>query len=218
MNKSESIGNLTTALIAAQSRFTSVKFNKVNPHFKRGYADLTAIIETTRPALIENGLAVMQFPSADGAAVHVETVLSHKSGEWVSGTTTVTASKPDAQGVGAAITYAKRYGLSAILCISAEEDDDGNDASAPPPAQRQAAPRAPEPKAQSAKVRFANAVKEWSGVNAEDVGDACKAVAAFAKITLDKTTTDAQFETLCGGVLSRMSSGLTFAEFTKEPK
>jgi hypothetical protein len=217
MNKSDSIGNLTTALIAAQSRFTSVKFNKINPHFKRGYADLTAIIETTRPALIENGLAVMQFPSADGAAVHVETVLSHKSGEWVSGTTTVTASKPDAQGVGAAITYAKRYGLAAILCISAEEDDDGNDASAPPPGQRQAARQDPKPATETPKARFAGLVKGWSGCAPEDLRAACLEVAKFAKIDL-ATATDAQFETLCAGVKSRMESGMTFADFVKEPR
>lgn len=219
MEKSESISELSAALGKAQSEFRPIKFNKINPHFKRGYADLTAIIEATRPALFANGLAVMQLPSADGAVVHVETILTHKSGQWVSGRTSLNATKADAQGMGAAITYGKRYGLSAILCVSTEEDDDGNGASEPPPAQRQAASR-PEPKADAPAKRFAVLVRTWAGIKPEDKDDhraACLEVAKFAKIDLAKAT-DEQFETLCAGVQKRMESGLAFADFVKEPK
>lgn len=217
MEKSESISELSAALGKAQAEFRPIKFNKINPHFKRGYADLTAIIEATRPALFANGLAVMQLPSADGSVVHVETILTHKSGQWVSGRTSLNATKADAQGMGAAITYGKRYGLSAILCVSTEEDDDGNAASEPPPARREAAPRAPETKTETPKARFAGLVKGWSGCAPEDLKAACLTVAKFAKIDL-ATATDAQFETLCAGVQTRIDSGMTFADFAKEPK
>lgn len=218
MEKSESISELSAALGKAQAEFRPIKFNKINPHFKRGYADLTAIIEATRPALFANGLAVMQLPSADGAVVHVETILTHKSGQWVSGRTSLNATKADAQGMGAAITYGKRYGLSAILCVSTEEDDDGNSASEPPPSRREAAPREqPKPATETPKSRFIGLVRAWSGAAPEDMKAACAEVGKFAKIDL-KTATDEQFETLCAGVQKRMDSGLAFADFVKEPK
>lgn len=217
MDKSETITDLVSALAVAQGQFSVLAYNKSNPHFKSRYADLTAVIAATRPALAANGLAVMQFPSADGAVVSVETVLSHKSGQWVSGRTTLTASKADAQGVGAAITYAKRYGLSAILCVSSEEDDDGNGAVDAPPARREAAPRAETKPEGSPKMDFIAAVKAWSGAAPEDMKAACKAVADFAKIDLAKAT-DADFVKLCGGVKARVDGGLSFADFVKEPK
>ena len=59
----------------------------------------------------------------------VETVLAHESGEWISGELLLPLTKADAQGVGSAITYGRRYGLAAIVGIVADEDDDGNAAS-----------------------------------------------------------------------------------------
>jgi len=57
--------------------------------------------------------------------VEVETMLTHKSGEFMSETLRLPVGKWDAHGIGSAITYARRYGLMSLLGI-ATDDDDGN--------------------------------------------------------------------------------------------
>lgn len=215
MNKSETIGELATALAKAQMGFAPIGFNKFNPHFKRGYADLIAIINATRPALAENGLAVAQFPSADGPVVTVETVLTHSSGQWIGGVTSLTASKADAQGIGAAITYGKRYGMSSILNVAADEEDDGNAASDPPPPQRAAPKQDPKPSSDSPKVRFFNAVVKWSGAAPEDRKAACAAVAKKCGVDLSGAT-DAQYEKMCSEVGEAVAASESFLDFTAE--
>lgn len=185
MMKSDTINDLSAALAKAQAEFKVVGFNRLNPHFKNRYADLTAVINATRPALATHGLAVAQFPTADGQKVTVETVLTHSSGQYIAGALTLQASKADAQGVGAAITYAKRYGMCAILGVSADEDDDGNAASEPPPTQRavEQKPKA-EPK-MSDRQRFGKMIAEWAGLAPEDAvaaaRDACKRLGIDSK-------------------------------------
>ena len=215
MNKSDSINELAAALAKAQTGFAVIGFNKINPHFKRGYADLTAIINATRPSLAANGLAVAQFPASEGPIVTVETVLTHASGQWIGGHTSLTASKVDAQGIGAAITYAKRYGLSAILNVAADEDDDGNAASEPPPSQRQAPKQDPKPAAETPKVRFFNAVVKWSGAAPEDRKAACAAVAKKFKVDLSKAT-DAEYERMVSEVGEAVAASESFTDFTAE--
>lgn len=217
MNKSETIGDLAAALAKAQTGFATIGFNKINPHFKRGYADLTAIINATRPALAANGLAIAQFPAAEGNVVTVETVMTHASGQWIGGMTSLTASKADAQGIGAAITYAKRYGLAAILNVAADEDDDGNAASDPPPSQRAAPKQDPKPANDSPKVRFFNAVVKWSGAAPEDRKAACTSVAKRLGLALDKAT-DADYEKMCNQIADATANEIAFVEFIAEGK
>lgn len=125
MNKSESIKELATALAAAQAEVENASKNSNNPHFRSKYADLAEVINTVRPVFSKHGLSVTQWPSfADGVA-SVETLLAHKSGEWLSSTASAPVSKQDAQGVGSAITYLRRYSLAAVAGV-AQEDDDGN--------------------------------------------------------------------------------------------
>ena len=57
----------------------------------------------------------------------VETLISHSSGEWINSICHAPVSKQDAQGVGSAITYLRRYSLAA-MCGIAQEDDDANSA------------------------------------------------------------------------------------------
>lgn len=125
MQKSDAINELATALAEAQSEIENASKNSNNPHFKSKYADLAEVINTVRPVFAKHGLSVSQFPSfADGLA-SVETVLMHKSGQWMSGIASAGVSKQDAQGVGSAITYLRRYSLAAVAGI-AQEDDDAN--------------------------------------------------------------------------------------------
>ncbi len=123
------------AFIAAQKSTEAVKKAATNPAFKSKYADLSEVVEATVPALNANGIGVIQVPGYDGELVSVTTVFVHESGASVTGVLRMRPSKADPQGVGSAITYARRYSLLAMTG-AAPEDDDGNAASqhrAPPP-------------------------------------------------------------------------------------
>lgn len=136
MKHSDSISKIAAALVAVQSELKAVAKDSRNPHFKSSYCSLDAIIEATRPALSKHGLAVVQgvtTPHSDSEGhlngFTVETMLVHQSGEWIVNGALMPLSKLDPQGAGGAITYGRRYGLSALLALATEEDDDGNGAS-----------------------------------------------------------------------------------------
>ena len=126
LQHSESIAKLTTALAKASAEFTEIQKNLENPYYGNRYADLAALIAATKPALSKYELAVIQLPQLNGSGAIVTTILTHSSGEWLRSDLKLPASKGDAQGIGSAITYARRYSYQAILNIAAEEDDDGN--------------------------------------------------------------------------------------------
>lgn len=126
--RSETIAELVKALVAAQAVMGAAAKDKLNPHFGSKYADLGSCLDACRKPLTDNGLAIMQPPSAIGASVTVSTVLMHISGEWISSDMTITAEKATAQGLGSALSYARRYSLSSMIGLGAE-DDDGNAAS-----------------------------------------------------------------------------------------
>lgn len=129
MRKSESIANLAQALCLFQGEVSNPKNSANNPFFKSKYAPLSEVINTTKPLLLKHGLSVLQSPSGDGENIIVTTILMHSSGEWIEGEPLVLkADKVTAQGAGSAITYGRRYAMSAILGISSEDDDDGNHA------------------------------------------------------------------------------------------
>jgi hypothetical protein len=132
MQTSETIGAIAAALAKAQSEMKNAPLNKVNPHFKSRYADLAAIRDAIIPALAKNGIAIIQATASDNGRIIVETRLIHSSGEWIGGSIPVMAPPTAlAQAVGSALTYAKRYSLASLVCISADDDDDANAASEP---------------------------------------------------------------------------------------
>lgn len=128
--KSDTTSNLFQALAAAQGGFDKCVKDFLNPFFNSKYADLATVIGATRPAMSENGLSIIQIPSFDGAIVTVDTLLAHKSGEWLGGSMSARPSKVDPQGIGSCVTYLRRYAYSAIVGI-AQEDDDGTAAAEP---------------------------------------------------------------------------------------
>lgn len=144
IQSSDSIKELAPALNAAYGELENVDKDGNNPAFKSRYATLAAIINEVRPILAKHGFAVLQSPgyAEDKKLVIVETLLIHKSGEWMKSVIAVPVTKADAQGVGSAITYARRYSLAAVLGIS-QEDDDGNEAVSKPK-QRKATPATEE--------------------------------------------------------------------------
>jgi len=131
MNKSESITKLAADLVAAQVELRNPSFDSTNPHFKSKFASLAQVRDTVTPILARHGLAVTQLLTEAEGGVRCETVLLHKSGEWLSSTLYMPATKQDAQGYGSASTYARRYALQAICGVVGDEDDDANRASAP---------------------------------------------------------------------------------------
>lgn len=149
--------NLAKSLALAQAKFHAAKKDSVNPHFRSSYADLSSIIEAIKGPMAEFGLVYLQPITWENGSYFVETIILHSSGESMTlGKMRVPVPDMDgmnAQKVGSAITYTRRYHLSSALGIS-QEDDDGNATShasgptqARPPQQKppvqQQAPNAP---------------------------------------------------------------------------
>lgn len=134
MQKSEQINELAQALCKAQSELKPAVRDSENPFFKSKYADYLSTWNACRDALKNNELAVTQVLEPSQMGPLLVTMLIHKSGQWISGSQPVCAVKNDPQSLGSAITYARRYGLSAILGM-AQEDDDGESAMARPQQQ-----------------------------------------------------------------------------------
>ena len=110
MKTSDTIGAIATALAAAQAEMPNAVLNKVNPHFKSQYADLTSIREATLPALTKNGLCIVQVPTITAAGFVLLSRLIHKSGEWIEADYPIDGATPQARGSG--LTYARRYSWS----------------------------------------------------------------------------------------------------------
>lgn len=126
--QSSEIKDLVSALVKVQSEIRDAEKNSTNPHFKSQYANLESVIGATREPLAKNNLVVTQQGSfVDGKPVLI-TTLMHSSGQWLRSTMPVLNDKNNAQGLGSALSYARRYALAAIAGIT-QVDDDGNDAS-----------------------------------------------------------------------------------------
>jgi len=133
MNSSETITKVASALAKAQGQFEAAVKSGKNPHLRNTYATLDDIIAAVRGPLAANGLSFIQPLSAakDDDSYALETTILHESGEWIS-TWAVVPTLSSNRGVnelqafGSALTYMRRYMLSAMLGINTEEDDDGN--------------------------------------------------------------------------------------------
>ena len=125
--KSNHIDKLAASLAKAQSEMKGAESKSKNPFFNSSYADLHTVIQSSLPALTKHGLSVIQgnrYCAATGG-FYVTTTLMHQSGQWVKSEIRMpVGGKKDAHAVGAACTYGRRYGLSAMTGI-AQYDDDG---------------------------------------------------------------------------------------------
>lgn len=129
MTQSVEIGALAAALAKAQGSLKIAAKDANNPFFKSKYADLASVWEACREALAANGLSVSQIPEGETVeAMVMTTVLLHASGQWISGRYPIKPIKSDPQGIGAAITYARRYSLAAMVGVVSDEDDDAETA------------------------------------------------------------------------------------------
>jgi len=127
MSQSEQIKDLVAALAKAQAVMKPAIYNKINPHFKSRYADFSSCMDACRLPLAENGLAIIQSCETIDGKLNLVSMLAHISGQWMKSEFPIITTKMDSQGIGSAMTYAKRYSLCGLIGIVADEegDDDG---------------------------------------------------------------------------------------------
>jgi len=129
---SSEIALIAGALAKAQVLIKGAVKDSNNPHFKSQYADLSSVWDSCHEALNKNEICVVQqTETLDGKLVLV-TRLIHSSGQWFRSEFPVKPQQDTPQGIGSAITYARRYSLAAMAGVAPRgDDDDGNAASAP---------------------------------------------------------------------------------------
>jgi len=185
MKTSESIEHLSTALAAAQGALKNPPKNKINPHFKSAYVDLSDGLTAVRECFSKHGLVFIQGTSLMDGVIVLNTRIAHKSGQWIESDYPVGGfGKP--QEMGSAMTYARRYALFSMVGVAGEDDDDGNAAQAADatPVKAKAAPKQMEPGMQpkdsaeflkTAKIAMerSETVEElstWATVNTKSIG------------------------------------------------
>jgi hypothetical protein len=194
VNKSESIKELATALASLQSEIQNPKNTADNPFYHSKYAPLPDILTMARPLLSKHGLSVIQSPGGDGQHITISTLLMHKSGEWIElEPLTLTAEKLTPQGAGSAITYGRRYTISALLGISSEDDDDGNSLEGKRKSNQGAEPHK---NLSEAQVKRLFAIANSKGYNAESVKKA--ALKKYNVIEIAQLSKQ-QYDEMCNG-------------------
>jgi hypothetical protein len=130
--QSPEIDQLAVALCQFQAVVENARKGSVNPLYKSKYADIESVWDTIRKPLTDHGLSIVQMPEeAEPGFVGLHTRLFHKSGQFIGSSVKCPLQKNDAQGLGSALTYLRRYALMGF-CGVAPEDDDGNQAVAAP--------------------------------------------------------------------------------------
>lgn len=124
--QSENITELAKALLSVQRTVQPIVKDAENPFTKSWYASLNSVMEACRDALIENGIWLCQYPVPveQPNSLGLVTKLTHaESGQWQSSLAVVPLPKADPQGMGSAMTYCRRYALTAMLGMVTEDDD-----------------------------------------------------------------------------------------------
>lgn len=124
---------ISEALAKAQGEFSPVLRDKtVTVTMRSGgkytfsYAPLESILHAVKSALSKNGLSLTQAMVVQDGKDYVETTLRHASGQSISNRIPLFVKDEGPQAYGSALTYARRYGVTLLLCVSADDDDDGN--------------------------------------------------------------------------------------------
>ena len=222
MNTSAEIGELAKALAAAQGEMKNPPLDGKNPHFQSRFATLAAVRDAAIPALTKHGIALTQELTGNVTTVGCTTRLTHTSGQWMEfGPFLIPVSKPDAQGFGAASTYARRFCLQSVLGLVGDDDDDGEEAvgrGARKPAKKDAPPAnedfpppgpigkpsAPPPVAPKAAEPAAGPPMTADALEGLPLMDICKIHAA----KLGRALTNAEIEACGGDTNNRAKFGL----------
>ena len=153
---SETIGTIAAALAKAQAQLVNPEKSLVGTIRSEGsggdrafrYAPLSSGLDIVRKTLSQHEIATVQTTSIDESVgiVRLSTVLAHASGEWIASDWPVCAIAETAtpHRMGAALTYARRYGLFTLVGIAGEDDPDAPDL---------IAPATPAPKTETGKTK-----------------------------------------------------------------
>ena len=179
MNTEHATPELFAAISKAQAEVENATKASTNPHFKSKYADLAEVLNTVRPTYAKHGLSLLQSTAFEGSLVSVTTVVAHEGGGHVSSVASCVPAKSDAQGIGAATTYLRRYGLAAMTGV-AQEDDDGTGASH----NREPVPIT-EARKSSAQAKRDG---DWETLKAEV--DACETIEALNLLVVSRSWQD----------------------------
>ena len=176
--QSETIGKLAEALSKAQGALTSASKDSKGNYGK--YATLAELWDTARAALSNHGLSVMQATDLVGDRLVIRTVIAHTSGEWLDGLYPVKPAQDTPMGLGAALSFARRYTFAAMCGLTAEDSEavgsagypNGNSGNRPTTTGKPAAPKpavaAPKP-AVSQEAASPAAAAEVTGEAEEDL-------------------------------------------------
>src|SRR3954466_4231313 len=136
---SESVAALAAALAKAQIELTNPEKSLVATlPPERGqaersfrYASLAGGLDIVRKTLGRQEIATIQATAIDrdSGTIKLTTTLAHASGEWIASDWPVCAlaDLPAPHRMGAALTYARRYGLFTLVGIAGEDDLDAPD-------------------------------------------------------------------------------------------
>ena len=181
MKKSDSISELAKAFAKTQQEMKQPLKNAENPFFNSTYVPLENVAQSITDVATKNGLSYSQEPTVIDGVVSVTTLVMHSSGEWIEyEPLRLKPDKNNIQGCGSAITYAKRYALSAIFGITSDKDDDGNGAVNYEQVNNQMSQKRPAQKSEL----FAKANKLFSQLI--DLGQTQEDIAAYVKDFMDQ--------------------------------
>ena len=124
--QSEHINELAAALAKAQRTLKAAIKDSTNPHFRSRYADLASVWSAWQEVGPANGLAITQTTAVRDGGIVLITQMSHSSGQWMRGEYPLNPIKNDPQGLGSAMTYARRYSLAAMAGVCPDDDDGEN--------------------------------------------------------------------------------------------
>ena len=150
MITSQETNELLKAMVEAAPEISSISKSKQAYGYK--YATLDSLIDMLRGVLPKHGLWFIQMPTRIDDKSVLTTKVFHVSGQWLEDSiemtdTELSGKTNDTQKLGASITYFRRYALSSIFGVAADEDVDGNLNNAKP-TQPQSKPVAQQPKPQ----------------------------------------------------------------------
>lgn len=171
---------IATVLAAAQAELMDPPRSSFNPHFKSKYADLCTVLQAVRPTLAKHGIAITQATRVeDDGRVLLITRLSWCDEEIV-GYYPVTPQQQTPQGMGAALTYARRYALASLVGVAADDDLDGEEqAKQPKPSKAKQEQEVDELAGIIAKVKACNALDDLKALKADCARLGAAAVAAY---------------------------------------
>ena len=218
---------LAQALLEAQRKFPAIKKTRTAKAgtYSYDYADLSDILRVVLPVLGEHGLALTQRYSVLDGLILLETMLLHTSGELLSSVLPISGPGPTAQELGSLMSYMRRYAVTALLGIAAEDDDDGASgneatppkASAPAPFRQAEKVSGAARKASDKQIAMiwakAKAKGDTLGVGDKDVTELLKRISADLGFSSSKDWTMPAIDSLVKAV-----EGWTLTSFgAKEP-